>query len=769
LVPEERMAFLEQHLGTCADCQQKLEHLSGADTLKLSLLDRAAAPIEHLPEGLLDSGRRLGEEVSGEDIAISLGDFLEAPTDDTMLGRLGEYEVHEFVARGGMGIVLKAWEPALTRFVAIKVLAPELAISVGARDRFLREARAAAAIDHENILPIYRVDQKGTLPYLVMPYVDGENLQERLDRLAMLSAEESTHIVSKIASGLQAAHEKGLVHRDIKPGNILLDRDSSRIWVTDFGLARAAEEASLTRSGTLIGTPAYMSPEQVDGKETDARSDLFSLGAVLYTMLTGSSPFAADSLVATVRKVVDIQPLTPRAVKPEVPETLSKLTMQLLEKDAARRPDSMREIVDTLQDKNQLIGPPQKSGAPFWVWVALLILVAAWWGWSQWGQPELVAATIAPDSVEQIESIRFRTNGQHFIDLQEAIDYAPVGGIVHIEGSGTREWHPVSINNKPLTISVAKGARPRFTHSNRVRLIRTNAPLILEGLNVAQLREGQAAAFVYSDGAPVWATNCRFTRSGSSGRLTVPIPMFYMIDSCDLELNNSFLAGFQASVIKVRGDLLAERGIKLNLSGNLIFTHCSMALDQDAAYMAQVSLSRNTLAHRIFFLLIGLSETGPMRVESRYNFFDVSKGVISMDGATVSDLTSSLQWQGVGNRYETDSVFLDGAERVNSVADWKSLWGADCVDAGNVKVVLREKVLPHRRTPEDIELANMQIPSALFESHAPVGVDYRYLGPGEGLDAWRETEEYDAWKRRALKAVDALLYGEPAPSTPFGK
>src|SRR5205814_9742171 len=175
----------------------------------------------------------------------------------------------------------------------IKVMAPQLAASATARRRFTREARAAAAVTHDHVVTIHAVEDAGPLPHIVMQFVAGTSLQDRLDRTGPLPLAEVLRIGMQTASGLAAAHAQGLVHRDVKPANILLENGVERVKLTDFGLARAADDASLTHSGQVAGTPAYMSPEQAEGKPVDARSDLFSLGSVLYAMLAGRPAFRA--------------------------------------------------------------------------------------------------------------------------------------------------------------------------------------------------------------------------------------------------------------------------------------------------------------------------------------------------------------------------------------------------------------------------------------------------------------------------------------------
>jgi eukaryotic-like serine/threonine-protein kinase len=233
--------------------------------------------------------------------------------------------------------------------VAVKVLSPQMAATSPARKRFLREARSSAAVRHNNVVQVHEVEEK-PLPYLVMEFISGETLQQRLDRVGPLEVPEVLEIGLQIAEGLAAAHATGLIHRDIKPGNILLTAGlRTGVKIADFGLARAVDDASLTQSGVVTGTPQYMSPEQARGEPIDHRSDLFSLGSVLYFMCTGHSPFRASSTPAVLRRVSDERPRPIREVHRDVPEWLAAIIDKLHEKDPARRFQSATEVADTLE------------------------------------------------------------------------------------------------------------------------------------------------------------------------------------------------------------------------------------------------------------------------------------------------------------------------------------------------------------------------------------------------------------------------------------
>lgn len=273
-----------------------------------------------------------------------------APTDDPNgLGRLGTYEVKGVVGAGGMGVVLKAVDPSLDRVVAIKVLASHLSHRVSARLRFAREAKAAAAVIHPNVIPIHSVATDGPIPYLVMSYIRGDSLQRRLEKEGKLQPLEILRIGAQVAGGLAAAHDQGLVHRDIKPANILLEQGVERVALTDFGLARAVDDASLTREGSIAGTPQYMSPEQARAEPVDHQSDLFSLGSVLYALACGHPPFEADTSLGVMRQISDGNPRPIKDINREFPEWFCWIIEKLMARDKTARFESASEVSALLE------------------------------------------------------------------------------------------------------------------------------------------------------------------------------------------------------------------------------------------------------------------------------------------------------------------------------------------------------------------------------------------------------------------------------------
>ncbi len=279
-----------------------------------------------------------------------LYDFLAPAQSPDELGRLGQYRVLRVLGAGGMGVVFQAEDPRLQRLIALKAMLPGLAASDSAKQRFLREARAAAALKHDHIVTIHQVDEDRGVPFLAMEFLEGEPLDDRLKREGKLPLTEVLRIGREIAEGLAAAHERGLIHRDIKPANVWLEGKKGRVKILDFGLARAATgEAHLTQSGAIVGTPAYMAPEQAQGKNLDPRADLFSLGCVLYRTATGEAPFRGADMISTLMAVATENPAPPVSLNVEMPAELSDLIMQLLAKKPEDRPESAQALAEILE------------------------------------------------------------------------------------------------------------------------------------------------------------------------------------------------------------------------------------------------------------------------------------------------------------------------------------------------------------------------------------------------------------------------------------
>ena len=272
------------------------------------------------------------------------------------LGR--QYEVECEIGRGGMSVVYRARDIRLNRLVAIKVLPPELAYDPAVRTRFTREAQTSAQLSHSHIVPIYDVGEVEGIAYFVMGYVTGGNLAALLAREPRQPLDETRRIICEVADALAYAHTRGVIHRDIKPDNILLDRDTGRAMVTDFGIARAMEGGTrLTQTGIAVGTPTYMSPEQAEGIEVDGRSDIYSLGVVAYQMLTGRVPFTAGSSMALLLKHVTERPRPIAELRPDVPRVLRESVERSLAKSSEDRWPSAAALREALTSDQALNAP----------------------------------------------------------------------------------------------------------------------------------------------------------------------------------------------------------------------------------------------------------------------------------------------------------------------------------------------------------------------------------------------------------------------------
>ena len=357
-LPTERQGEYTRHMDSCECCQAKLEqlatdgtnlsrvvaHLDAAEPVATSAYWPALQALDaNFQETFVPRRTARKREASLE--------FLQPATDPAYLGRLAQFDVMRVIGRGGMGIVLEAFDSRLQRNVAVKVLDPDLADDELARQRFCREARSAASVTHENVVAVHQVEksEEHGLPYLVMQLVAGESLEQRLTRDRLMPVREIVRIGLQAAQGLAAAHAQGLTHRDIKPGNILLEPPNDRVKLTDFGLARIAEDVKLTRTGFVTGTPLYMAPEQALGQDADPRSDLFSLGAVLYEMCAGQPPFTGPSTLMILKQIAEARHRPLRELNPNIPNWLSETIDRLLAKKPEDRIQNAAQLAELLE------------------------------------------------------------------------------------------------------------------------------------------------------------------------------------------------------------------------------------------------------------------------------------------------------------------------------------------------------------------------------------------------------------------------------------
>lgn len=352
-VDDQEAHGLEGHLIACDRCLETLSGLQHDDSLvevaragPVSVDTDNAPAINALIERVCAATTKTHPKLvrsRKDDADLILGQLAPAQSAEE-LGRLGPYRLLAMLGSGGMGMVFRAEDTVLKREVALKLMRPGLASE--AKQRFLREARAMAALQHDHVVAVYQVGEERDMPYLAMQYLKGMTLADWLTAKPPLTIPQVLKFGRDTSLGLAAAHKKGLVHRDIKPSNLWLEAPKGRVKILDFGLVKpSAETELLTQSGGLMGTPPYMSPEQARSEPLDARSDLFSLGTVLYQALTGKQPFVCDSLVQVIYAVIHKEPPPIRELNPACPQGLADLVMSLLRKQRGDRPQSAQAVI----------------------------------------------------------------------------------------------------------------------------------------------------------------------------------------------------------------------------------------------------------------------------------------------------------------------------------------------------------------------------------------------------------------------------------------
>ncbi|MEM7806939.1 MAG: serine/threonine-protein kinase [Planctomycetota bacterium] len=469
--------WLEAHIESCAACQARLEQLTrnidSDDSLSRAL--SVASPssvrlIETIDEistrGMADVGRL---DLRYEDLKRWIQSS-EPDGQETLDG----FTLLECVGRGGMGVVFQAVDPGNDRVVALKAMLPDLARDPRARDRFLREAKAMAAVVHPNVVALHAVSEVDGLPYLVMEHVEGASLEDRLWDDTPMEADEIVRIGTAVASAMEACHAKGVIHRDIKPSNVLICAADGAVKITDFGLAAVASTPALTHHGYLSGTPDYVAPERLTiGTEADERSDLFSLGCLLYTMATGKAPFGGDTPLITLHRIASEQPPLVGALNPSIPPQLERAIAALMAKKPQDRPASATEARAMLLGEGaetRAKPGPMRIVAAFLAAAAIVALAGLLFTVLR---PGLTPgeAPMAPGEVPStpvmtapVDRIVVTTAAE----LETAVATAPSESWIEIDTDATLVVPPLFVARRSLTLAAAEGRSPtiRLRDSN---------------------------------------------------------------------------------------------------------------------------------------------------------------------------------------------------------------------------------------------------------------------------------------------------------------
>ncbi len=503
-LPDEVLHGLESHFAVCDQCEETLRGLGADDTF--SRLAENAMSEQTREVGERDFVSKLVTQLRSDvrfrvqpraiqERSAEVIRFLDQSDSPECLGRLANYRIERVLGAGSSGVVFYAVDESLNRPVALKVLRPSLGSA--ARQRFMIEARMTASVNHPQIVTIYQVGEERELAFIAMQWLPGETLESRLERVTFLPEPEVRAIASQIVSGLKAAHEKMLVHRDIKPANIWLCEKTGEVKILDFGLARISDDdPHLTSSGMLAGTPNFMSPEQTRGQELDGRTDLFSLGCLMYRAATGKLPFGETGILATLQAIQHQQPRSPIELNPNIGADFSDLVMCLLEKQPANRPSSALVVLEALNQpranwkfsaaSHPLESAPRDFQRPVntsrstkpasqdqlkWTrWVTAVVVVGlAAWGWNVYGQQIIRVATnrgeIVIDSNDKNISVEILKDGEliRVVDLKTEQKIEIKAGEYEIKAGKNGNENSISV--QPNTLMMTRGGKQIVTIS----------------------------------------------------------------------------------------------------------------------------------------------------------------------------------------------------------------------------------------------------------------------------------------------------------------
>ena len=803
------------HLDQCTACQTRLEELAGGtgwmpdwdgespSRLDVPNLERYRAMT------LSESGDTfVGSIATGPGEALgdnSLSAFL-APSDrPEFRARFGPFYVISIIGRGGMGIVFKAHDPSLKRNVAVKVLAPQLATSETARKRFLREARAAAQVVDDHVVTIHNVDEIQGFPYLVMHVIEGESLESKLRRTGPLAIPEVIRVAVETAKGLRAAHAAGIVHRDIKPANILLEASSGRCKITDFGLARAVQDETLTRSGYITGTPHYMAPEQARGDEVDRRTDLYSLGAVLFSACTGLPPFDGKTPLSVLNKVVETPSPDARETNPSVPDWLEQVIRRLMAKDPGERFQSAEELLERLargetepeRTSNQT--PVRHRVLAAWLAVACCLLVTAsiagqWYASSMIQRHDREAngtpGTRKMDAIDPDGTSPCRiVHGDGTIDaaegLREALKLARDGSTIELTNS-----KPIVVEQaldtggKKLLIRAAAGATPVITMTRHHRsiesaLLTVSGPLVLEGLEFRYVDNPQGPptrdTLIRAEEHPLFVSNCHFNAPDLPGsRLSC-----LSIDGTTAVIQNSlFTCGATGTSMfaPVQRDtqidvencaFLANNALTLAFApggrsgtSETVRIHSSTVIGQCAVHL----LGRDVRPGQ------GETEVG---IRAQQCLFDVDF-LCTVATGSVSDpiraetialdrLNQGIRWSGAGNVFSVSRsycgfslgprAYATARSGPQSLISWQDFCLEEADSSREAKVFFPDAPAGARPQPGDsINGAGFRFvldrQGDMPEGTTGVGVSVETLGPGTAFETWRHSSAANQWESR---------------------
>jgi serine/threonine protein kinase len=787
-------AWVIDHLERCVGCRTQLLSKAGSsEEFKiLATQNGEQAPLLAVWMQAMTSTSSASDEAKESGIRERLSRS-DCPGS---LGRFGNYEILAEVDSGSMGVLLKARDAQLNRVIALKILSPTLGSSSSARKRFTREARSVAAIQHDNVVTIHAVGEAQGLPYIAMEFVEGESLARRLEREGRLPAAEVVRIGKEIASGLAAAHARGIVHRDIKPANILIEGGTGRARITDFGLARALDDTGLTRSGFIAGTPEYLSPEQVAGEPLNHRADLFSLGCVLFEMCAGHSPFRADSTLAILRKIADYTPPPIAAINSQIPHWLGKIITRLLAKQPEARFQNAQQLIAAMDHgddgtnekspawKRRLVATTVAGSALALVAMAIIVPRTSRRPVSVRSSPRHDSPVALSAPVEMRSAASSTASfvvgndagvfGRAFSDIKQAIQAAEPGAVIECRFTGDWPIEPIDLGEKPLIIRAVANTKPAFLITRRPGpLLRTRAPLTLEGLtfkvpalesrpSLTSYRSPFNEPVIESSNAPLCMANCRIELVGPlGGNLDGGCCVGLLDNSFAAFENCEFYAPINGGIghLHTAASLRTASGRDRIIIRNCVQTGFALVHPKDSQGREMlIELTRNTTA--IGSCAVGFTQppgAGPITILASQNVFDVDYVVGSQPPARVRPADALLRWMDATNLINVKEGFTRTQPPLTTAEQWRSFIGGSDGAPITVELGLSHRIMNLRTDmsqfrPEWFLLSaaeKEQLEEIVPGLSDTLGVQPEICGPGEPYDRWKRSPAYADWGKKA--------------------
>ena len=773
---EPDRAAVEAHLALCLACAQSLEKLTRTELDRLVGDLRSHEAFRPATSAILESAMQHAVDSDWVSARPDLSRVLAAfgsPGPAGVLGTFAGFDILEVVGHGSMGVVLKARDRTLERVVALKVVFPTGGTSVEEKSfatRFLEEARAVAALQHDYIVAVHHAGTEKGLPYLVMPFHAEGTLARWLGRNGKLPPKEVARVGGQLARALAATHARGILHRDLKPSNVLLEGGLQRVRLADFSLAQPlARGSSGPRSRTVAGTPHYMSPEQARGEATDARSDLFGLGAVLFQMAAGKAPYPGESSREVLRAATQCELKPVREVAPEVPSALAAIIDRLLAKRPDDRYESAGEAAAALEqfaDSNRHRRWARRTALA--ALAACLLLGAGIVALDATGRTAIINTALCRQTGDTYYLRgRFGTHAR----LMEAVAAAHPYDVIEARFSDEQLIDAFRVGGKPLTIRAAKGFTPILMATNNAQpLILVDAPLTLEGLTL--WRRGPRVNFpalISVENAPIHLLNCRLIRSGHQGQEVAVwgklrmaalneaprLPLMRALLSFEHGsagyLRNCLVAGTHAAAIAMRSS--TNQPTRIYAEHNLFFIDRVVSMRPEGEIRAEVRFARNVL---VTGALLDLDETEPfagLTVALEDCLVDRTRGALvrvnqNHDGA----LLAALDWKETNVVYAGKGAYVISRRRraLDSEADWNQYLR---LPANSHRLIERQP-FPETCVRSCLTLSTADLDAEAMRSANGGGKFARdFIGEGKPYEAFRREPAYREWQKQVRAAA----------------